>query len=150
MNKPKINLAEKFRLAKKTKSKSKIKDKIKNKKYMVRNFEIKITPLSTGELIKPSIAPSSVSILIISIAGKNDEKIKTTHIIVMLFWFPGIANDRKTEHTNPKQLVQKKKFLSKKKQNIFFEKQKSQINLLFKHSLRKSGEILFCYEFCCS
>jgi hypothetical protein len=124
MNKPKINLAEKFRSAKKTKSKSKIKDKIKNKKYMVRNFETKITPLSTGELIKPSIAPSSVSILIISIAGKNDEKIKTTHIIVMLFWFPGIANDRKTEHTNPKTIGTKKEIFSLKRNRISFLKSK--------------------------
>jgi hypothetical protein len=124
MNKLKTNFGEKFRLAKKTKSKSKIKDKTKNKKYMVKNFETKITPLSTGELINPSIAPSSVSILIISIAGKNDEKIKTTHIIVMLFWFPGIANDRKTEHTNPKTIGTKKEIFSLKRNRISFLKSK--------------------------
>jgi hypothetical protein len=124
MKKLKTNFREKFRLEKKMKRKSKIKDKTKNKKYMVKNFETKITPLSTGELIKPSIAPSSVSILIISIAGKNDEKIKTTHIIVMLFWFPDIANDRKIEHINPKTIGTKKEIFSLKRNRISFLKSK--------------------------
>ena len=92
---------------------------------MVTNFEIKIIPLSTGELINPSIAPSSVSILIISIAGKNDEKIKTTHITVILFWFPGIAKDRKIEHINPKTIGTKIEIFSLKRNKISFLKSKT-------------------------